>query len=74
MKNASWRTRNLRIKSKTLARTLIQLVIAQEVKTNNAKLLSHVSRQKKERNFLGSGERNEVQMKTQMYFFSQFLD
>lgn len=69
MKDTSWRTGNLRIKSKTLARTLSQLVIAKEVKPNNAKLLSLISRKKKETNFLGSRERNGVQMKTQILFF-----
>lgn len=74
MKHTSWRTGNLRIKSKTLARTLSQLVIAKEVKPNNAKLLSLISRKKKETNFLGSRERNGVQMKTQiLFFFSQFF-
>lgn len=73
MKDTSWRTGNLRIKSKTLARTLSQLVIAKEVKPNNAKLLSLISRKKKETNFLGSRERNGVQMKTQiLFFFSVF--
>lgn len=74
MKHTSWRTGNLRIKSKTLARTLSQLVIAKEVKPNNAELLSLISRKKKETNFLGSRERNGVQMKTQiLFFFSQFF-
>lgn len=74
MKNTPWRTGNLRIKSKTLARTLIQLAIAKEVKTNNAKLLSLISRKKKEINFLGSMEKNEIQMKTHFFgfFFLRF--
>lgn len=70
MKDTSWRTGNLRIKSKTLARTLIQLVVAKEVKPNNTKLLlSYKQKKRKKPNFLGNGERNEVQIKTQIFFF-----
>lgn len=47
MKVTSWRTGNLRIKSKTLVRNLIQLVIAKEVKTNNANLLGSMNRKKR---------------------------
>lgn len=51
MKATSWRTGNLRIKFKNFARSVIQLVIAKEMKTNNLKLLCHMNR-KKEINFL----------------------
>lgn len=43
MKATSWRTWNLRIKSKTLARSLIQLFIAKKVKTNNRRILSYMN-------------------------------
>lgn len=70
MKDTSWRTGALRIKSKTLARALINLVIAKEVKPNIPK----PHKQKKERKKISrSGERNEVQKETEI-FFSQFSD
>lgn len=40
MKAATWRTGDLRIKYKTLARSLIHPVTAKEVKTNNMKFFS----------------------------------
>lgn len=48
MKDTSWRTGNLRIKSKMLASTLIQLAFAKEVKPDNAKLPNLISRTKKQ--------------------------
>lgn len=60
MKATSWRALNSRIKSRTLARYLIQFVTAKEVKTNNRRLLSHMNEKKKKVNILWNGSRNEV--------------
>lgn len=49
MKDTSWRTGALRIKSKTLARALINLVIAKEVKPNIPK--PHKQKKERKKNF-----------------------
>lgn len=72
MKATSWRTGNFRIKSKTLARSLMQLVIAKEVKTNNTKLLSHMKK-KKSKLSMKWGKKKGSNANID-FFFSQFLD